>query len=70
MSGRLNSQTGVIDSGALNQCLLLLGQIGETGNIGALKGFAGVVTLVLDICNVRGINVCIWSLGHVFWIRA
>lgn len=40
MSRRLEKSASgsLLDSGALNQSLLLLGQIGEAGNLGVLKG--------------------------------
>ncbi|KAK7015019.1 hypothetical protein R3P38DRAFT_2998996 [Favolaschia claudopus] len=36
---------------ALDHSLLLLGQVGEATNLGVLKGFAGVVHLVLETCQ-------------------
>ncbi|KAJ7219085.1 hypothetical protein GGX14DRAFT_434549 [Mycena pura] len=58
MSRRLEHATSgsLLSSGALNQSLLLLRQIGEATNLGALKGFAGVVTLVLDTCQTASSN--------------
>ncbi|KAJ7694178.1 hypothetical protein B0H17DRAFT_1058072 [Mycena rosella] len=58
MSRRLEQTASwsLLDSGALNQSLLLLGQIGEAGNLAVLKGFAGVVHLVLDTCQTASSN--------------
>ncbi|KAJ7766658.1 hypothetical protein B0H16DRAFT_369587 [Mycena metata] len=53
MSRRLaqTASNTLFDSGALSQSLRLLGQIGEAGNVGALKGFAGIVSLLLEVCQ-------------------
>ncbi|KAJ7489891.1 hypothetical protein B0H11DRAFT_1044888 [Mycena galericulata] len=56
MSSRVEQSGSLLDSGALNQGLLLLEQIGETGNIAVIKGFAGVVHLVLDTCQTASSN--------------
>ncbi|KAJ6546497.1 hypothetical protein DFH09DRAFT_1171190 [Mycena vulgaris] len=58
MSRRLPAASGssLLNSGALNQSLLLLGQIGEAGNLGVLKGFAGVVNLCLDTLQTATSN--------------
>ncbi|KAJ7285659.1 hypothetical protein C8J57DRAFT_643858 [Mycena rebaudengoi] len=55
MSRRLQAPT-VLESGTLNQSLLLLSQIGEAANLGVLKGFAGVVYLLLDTCQTATAN--------------
>ncbi|KAJ6513859.1 hypothetical protein C8R47DRAFT_622709 [Mycena vitilis] len=58
MSRRLAEATspGLLNSGALNQSLLLLGQIGEAANLAVLKGFAGVIRLVIDTCQTASGN--------------
>ncbi|KAJ7738492.1 hypothetical protein DFH07DRAFT_82876 [Mycena maculata] len=58
MSRRLEQATSgsLLDSGVLNQSLNLLEQIGETSNIGVIKGFAGVIRLVLDTCQTASSN--------------
>ncbi|KAJ7029366.1 hypothetical protein C8F04DRAFT_42446 [Mycena alexandri] len=58
MSRRLpqTASTALFDSGALNQSLQLLRQIGEASNVGVLKGFAGVASLLLEICQTASGN--------------
>ncbi|KAJ6547376.1 hypothetical protein B0H19DRAFT_1165293 [Mycena capillaripes] len=58
MSRRIEQATSpaLLSSGALNQSLLLLGQIGEASNLAVLKGFAGVVHLVLNTCQTASGN--------------
>lgn len=58
MSRRLEqaASRSLLNSGALEQGLLFLGQIGESANLGVLKGFAGVVHLVLNTCQTASSN--------------
>ncbi|KAF7304683.1 hypothetical protein MKEN_01182400 [Mycena kentingensis (nom. inval.)] len=52
---RLQSHS-VVQSGAVRQSLRLLANVGDAANVGVLKGFAGVVNLVLDICETATSN--------------
>ncbi|CAK5279615.1 unnamed protein product [Mycena citricolor] len=58
MAQRLQGAESVsfLESGAIRQSLLLLRQIGEASNLGPLKGFAGIATLVLDTCQTASSN--------------
>ncbi|KAJ7632441.1 hypothetical protein FB45DRAFT_912441 [Roridomyces roridus] len=58
MSRRIEQATSgsLLSSGALNQGLLLLEQIGQTTNIGVLQGFAAVCHLVLNTCQSASSN--------------
>ncbi|KAJ7661744.1 hypothetical protein B0H17DRAFT_1093842 [Mycena rosella] len=57
MSRRIDQAASAsLTSGAVSQSLLLLGQIGEAGNLAVLKGFAGVARLVFDTCQTASSN--------------
>lgn len=66
-NSRRQTATGVLHSGTVAHGLLLLEQIGEASNIPGLKGFAGVASLIVEICNVSAtflMRKLLTEMGH------
>ncbi|KAJ7063127.1 hypothetical protein C8F01DRAFT_1131657 [Mycena amicta] len=72
MSRRLDHATSpsLLHSGTLNQSLRLLEQVGQASNVGIVKGFAGILNLVLETCqtatsNKKDAEALADDLGHL-----